>query len=75
MKDCIGYILFFAPKGSCTIRGLQGEAKLVVFILASVSPCHQTTTQYGAFASVGSREANRDTNRCIFSMSTPLDHT
>lgn len=75
MSDCIEYILLFTHKGSCTIRGLQGEAKLVVCILASVSPCHQTTTQFGTFASVGSREANRDTNRCIFSMSTPLDHT
>lgn len=42
MKDCIEYILLLAHKGSCTIRGLQGEAKLVVFILTSVSPCHQT---------------------------------
>lgn len=75
MKDCIECILLFADKGSCTIRGLQDKTKLVVFILAPVSPCHQTTTQFGAFASVGSREANRDTNRCIFSMNTPLDHT
>lgn len=75
MNDCIEYILLSPHKGSCTIRGLQGEAKVVVFILVSVSPCHQTTTRFGTFATVGSREADRDTNRCIFSMSTPLDHT
>lgn len=36
MKNCIQYVFLIAHKGSCTIRGLQGDAKLVVFILASV---------------------------------------
>lgn len=56
------------------IKGLQDEAKTVVFIRGPVSSYHQTTAQFGSFTSVGSREANRDTNRCIFSMSNLGSH-
>jgi hypothetical protein len=53
---------------------LRKDYKIKQNQLFSVRRYHQNTTQFGSFASVGSREANRDTNRCIFSLSNLGSH-